>query len=84
LAETPRKTDEGWAMACTGHIMGVVDVLYLYRSTPKFCPSLPNTIEYDQAAKIVVKYLREHPATLHNDASVEAYKAFIDAYPCAQ
>lgn len=83
IAEAPRAHDEGWAMACTGYVMGVVDILSLYRGG-QFCPSLPDNIQYDQGAKIIVKYLREHPATLHNDASFEVYKAFTDAYPCTQ
>jgi hypothetical protein len=39
-------------------------------------------ITNDQAARVVVKYLREHPERLHEKESLLAMAAFAEAFPC--
>ncbi len=74
------------AMYCAGMMMGVRTTLQFaaqgmiwkgYKEV--FCvPQIGN----DQAARIVVKYLKDNPAKLHEPNALLAIGAFIDAYPC--
>jgi hypothetical protein len=79
------KCESGTAVsmgACVGYIMGVSD-----RANGKdyvgvsYCKPAEG-VEGGQAEKIVVKFLNEHPAILHMDASVLVDIAFLEAFPC--
>lgn len=41
-----------------------------------------NGITNEQAVRIVLKYLNEHPAELHQDQTYLTFLAFRDAYRC--
>ncbi len=71
---------------CLGMMQGITSLNMVYqvkdRDSALFClPS--NGISNGQAARIVVKYMRDNPSELHNEQSLVAIAAFIDAYPCA-
>jgi hypothetical protein len=70
---------------CLGFLQGVIEMHEFYRvDRPKgdslFCP--PDDATYVQYARIVVKYLRDHPEELHKDDFVLAVKALVVAFPC--
>jgi len=71
---------------CLGMMQGITSLNMVYqakdRDSALFClPS--NGMSVGQAARIVVKYMRDNPSELHNEESLVAIAAFIDAYPCA-
>lgn len=63
--------------ACYGFIRAVKQLGEIGERT---CP--PEEVTYGQAQKIVIKYLNDHPETLHQSASVLVLKALSDAFPC--
>ena len=69
---------------CLGLVIGVWHTHMLlvdgFESREAFCP--PATISAGQMARIVHKYLQEHPVKLHNWDTVLILDAFIDTYPC--
>jgi hypothetical protein len=82
----PSATSEGIeAGHCIGLIKGIIKLNMVYqakdRDSALFCP--PSKISSGQAVRIVVKYMRDNPSELHNEESLVAIAAFIDAYPCA-
>jgi len=69
---------------CLGLVNGVMSTMvtmneYLL-SKEKTC--FPEGLINDQGARIVAKYLQEHPASLHRDGAFLAMAAFQNAYPC--
>ena len=70
---------------CLGMVQGVRNTLILLNSViePKFRTCWPpDGITNGQAIRIVAKYLRDHPATLHLDEEVLLMFAFRTAYAC--
>lgn len=75
------------AASCLGLVQGITNLNLLYQvdktNNTFFC--LPaGGINNGQAARIVVKYLKEHPEKLHENESVLAIAAFVEAYPCSR
>lgn len=73
---------------CTGLVQGVTKTFDLYRrSTPSqqklFASCPPETMDNGQAMRVYVRYLKDHPAALHLDASGIMLLALRDAFPCA-
>ena len=72
---------------CLGLVQGITMSNRLQQASkspasPLFC--IPQDgIENGQAARVLVKYLREHPQHLHLDDFTLAISAFQEAYPCA-
>src|SRR5208283_5081416 len=71
---------------CAGLINGISSTQILYseflpkKNKTKVC--WPNGTTTKQNTKVVLKYLREHPAELHLPDTLLAWKAFWEAYPC--
>jgi hypothetical protein len=75
----------GRAGYCLGLVQGITQLNKYYELMLKgkslFCtPS--GGIKNGQAARIVVKYLRDHPEKLHEHESFLVIEAFREAYPC--
>jgi hypothetical protein len=72
------------AVWCTGYIGGFLDGLALMGwkgATTKVC--LPkNGIENDQAARVLVKYLKAHPEFLHESGRASLIVALGEAFAC--
>ena len=73
----------------TGHCLGVVKgvratMSYFYSELPKaYKTCFPaGGISDVQGARIVVKYLRDNPEELHEEASLLTMLAFHKAFPC--
>ena len=75
----------GDASFCLGLMQGIRATSQIHRiefgEKTLFCE--PETgIDNGQAARIVVKFLKEHPEMLHHNDSVLAIAALVKAYPC--
>ena len=70
---------------CFGSIQGVRVTIMIYHDySPehlKVCWPEEN-ITNAQAARIIVKYLKDNPQILHEDDYFLTLKAYLDAYPC--
>ena len=70
---------------CIGRITGVIDS-WLIRNgqigSPFSVFCIPEGVTNDQLKKIVVKYLREHPETLHTYDVGLIVLATTEAFPC--
>jgi hypothetical protein len=74
----------GNGMFCLGMMQGITSMNTFYEvelgKKALFCT--PKAITNGQAARIVVKYLREHPEKLHEHDSLLAIEALMKAFPC--
>jgi len=69
---------------CAGYLIGFSDshsIETLIQSTPYFCFP-PQGIEVAQQVRIVVKYLKDNPAILHESARTSVAIALAKAFPC--
>ena len=64
---------------CLGLVHGYRDMRHYYLQD-LFCP--PNSVNDEQMARVVVKYLEEHPAELDERHSAVLVKALQAAWPC--
>jgi Rap1a immunity proteins len=72
--------DYGW---CGGYLNGLVEGYALaipYGEPLPFC--LPSDGTPEQLMRVVVKYLRENPETLHHWRQLVALRALQHAFPC--
>ena len=61
-----------------GYCTGLMEALVAFNSC------IPNKVTRGQTSQIVIKYLREHPERLHEQAVWLAAKALDTAFPCAK
>ena len=64
---------------CLGFLNGIHEMRYYY-GDPPYCS--PLGADYVQIARIVAKYLEEHPELLHRLAPHLAISALSEAFPC--
>jgi len=64
-----------------GELLGEVAALGGSRS-PGRVICVPQQVDTDQLARVVVKYLEANPARLHERNSVLAFSALREAFPC--
>jgi hypothetical protein len=71
------------AMWCYGYIEGIRDMRLLNETVDSIPPDCtPQKVTMDQMARVVVKYLQDHPERLHYmDASL-VVNAISEAFPC--
>jgi len=71
---------------CLGLMQGMLHMNQVYEYQLKgaalFCA--PNSTTNGQAARIVVKYMRDHPEELHMPDSVLTFTALRAAFPCGK
>lgn len=70
---------------CLGLVEGVRNTMFLIESAldkSRLTCFPENDINNNQATRIVLKYLNDHPADLHLDQTYLAWIAFRDAYKC--
>jgi hypothetical protein len=68
---------------CIGYIRGAVEQMQaVAQVNPKACPPVPVSVSSDQAFRIVLKHLRDHPEHHHWQASGEVFVALAIAFPC--
>ncbi len=86
--ETGKDFDVGDAVSggiCMGFMQGITNLNLIYQSMvdhdPLFC--IPEGgITNGQAARVVVKYLKNHPEQLHKDMITLTVLAFKKVFPC--
>ncbi len=67
---------------CLGMMQGITNLNVFYEQTKKSLFCLPSSIKNEQAARIVINYLNEHPEKLDQDGTLLAILAFVKAFPC--
>ncbi len=71
---------------CAGLMTGITSTMTLWNTTREKAGIIkiwcPPAITSPQAARIVVRYLNEHPADLHHTGAYLVMSALQDAYPC--
>ncbi len=75
------------ALYCASYVSGFLDAMSLTVTTTKGTKIVctpERGITLDQAARILVKYLRENPETLHQSGRTSLYVALAKAFPCKQ
>lgn len=70
---------------CYGYVDGFIDSYrastFYYQQPDAFC--LPaRGISIDQATRVIVRYLEEHPKELHESARSSVFRAMRTAFPC--
>ena len=73
------------ASFCSGMMQGMTNtIIFLdtFQVTQSIVCLPENGISNGQAAKVVIKYLNEHPEQLHVADSGLAFLALMDAFPC--
>jgi hypothetical protein len=66
---------------CLAFIAGYTDALRtIFRNSETVC--MPNQAEWEQRKKVVVKYMNEHPESLHKYYEVLLVEAISKAFPC--
>jgi hypothetical protein len=68
-----------------GECSGAIDAIFMLRraldQSIRFCPP-PRGVTLRNNAKIVVKYLDDHPEQMNNDFTLLVVSAFDQAWPC--
>lgn len=76
---------DNWrATWCAGYIRGVFESLIWAESnriTSQQC--IPKGVSIEQVTRVVVKYLQDHPANLHEHGLLLVINALADAFPCS-
>lgn len=69
---------------CLGTMQAIEDLMSFISASlkPEHRVCLPKGVSNEQAARIVVKYLKENPSELNQDSSSLAVFALQDSYPC--
>jgi hypothetical protein len=73
------------ALYCASYVSGFLDAMSLTVSTTKGQRNVctpEQGITIDQASRVLVKYLRENPETLHQSGRTSLYVALARAFPC--
>jgi|HubBroStandDraft_1064217.scaffolds.fasta_scaffold168636_2 hypothetical protein len=91
VQETPSDLSSSWSAGlCAGYISGVVDSQAMWeafehveKNYEQFHYCMPAAATNEQALKIVVKYLDDHPERLHEPANILILEALHKAFPCA-
>lgn len=74
------------SLYCVAYVSGFLDATSLAAKFTAGRRSIcmpDNGITNGQAARILVKYLRENPQTLHESGRLSLYIALAKAFPCA-
>lgn len=77
---------------CMGLVRGIMDTMTLWQSVDHGGPvdntamhgCIPDSIKTIQGARIVVKYLNDHPERLHVPDTRLVLMAMVDAFPCSK
>ena len=68
-----------WAGQCAGVIDGLKWIGSSIEGSDKFCPP---RVPPEQAQRVVVRFMEQHPEQLHLDFKVLALRALQQAWPC--
>ncbi len=75
--------DAGYCMGFLNGLTTTTSIMTkVFNISRPFC--MPNNVTTGQSVRIVVKYLKDHPESLHEDEGFLAMLAFIEAFPCKE
>lgn len=79
------KDEDSWAyVSCLDQVRVAAETLAygtgLYKGDDRWCP--PDEVKFTQVAKIVKKWLENHPERLHQTLAGAVDLALTDAFPC--
>ena len=69
-----------WAGRCAGVIESLTWTGSSIEGSNRFCP--PQPVPTEQALRVVILYMEQHPKQLHLDLKVLALRALQQAWPC--
>src|SRR6266496_1313567 len=69
---------------CVGYVMGVLEMVKRMPPNAREFPCLPENATNDQAVRVVLKYLRDHPEQLHKARLTLTLDSLRAAFPCSQ
>ena len=75
------------ALYCGSYVGGFLDAMSITTTLAKgkqFVCTPERGITNDQAARILVKYLRDNPEKLHQSGRMSLYVALANAFPCTK
>jgi hypothetical protein len=67
---------------CRGYVAGVVDAMVGLSVQTETVYCIPSNADTDQFVRVVLKYLKDNPATLHHPAGALVANAIVTAFPC--
>jgi hypothetical protein len=67
---------------CAGMIFGLGILLRQDPKSPLYCVDIPEGIKFEQAIRVVIRYIEEHPQDMHHPFKYLALLAIMDAWPC--
>ena len=67
---------------CIGFLHGVSSTTAIFPELFRVC--IPDGVSSDQLVRVVIKYLEDHPAELHEQELVLTVLAFREAFPCPE
>jgi hypothetical protein len=88
---TLSQADLGKVNHCSGYLLGLKDMQTIWNETNKsynrsdlslIC--IPPEATVFELMKVVIKYLDDHPANLHDEKGLVVMKALLVAYPCGK
>jgi len=67
---------------CSGFVDGVTETMIVSRlaKDKKIC--FPIEMTKNQAIRVILHYIRDHPESLHEPGTILAIKAYEKAFPC--
>jgi hypothetical protein len=73
------------ATHCDWYIDGVLDGFHFRDSDPNIMQTIcfPDGVNGEQMTRIVLKFLQDHPARLHDPAYALIFAATLDAFECS-
>jgi hypothetical protein len=69
---------------CAGMIFGLGILLRQDPKSPLYCVDIPEGIKFEQAIRVVIRYIEEHPQDMHHPFKYLALVAIMDAWPCKE
>jgi hypothetical protein len=67
---------------CAGMIFGLGILLRQDPKSPLYCVDIPEGVTFEQAIRMVIRYIEEHPQDMHHPFKYLALVAAMDAWPC--
>lgn len=67
---------------CSGYVIGMMEMHDLSRPSDQWLWCLPKGVTPRQVTKVIVRYMNNHPADLHQRFVILASLALNESFPC--
>lgn len=78
----PSSFGSGQCMGAMQMLQTLGNIQFQGENKPALALCVPTEVRSSQYARIVLKYLQDHPEALHQDGNYLAYLAINSAFPC--